>query len=102
MKRYSIITENFNRCLVCGTYCNIHKHEIFFGRGKRELSIKYGLVVPLCGRHHNMSNDGVHFNRKLDLELKKLGQKAFEYKYPNLNFLDIFHRNYLYEEEEND
>lgn len=96
-KRYSIIVDNFNRCLVCGSYLNIHKHEIFFGRGKRELSIKYGLVVPLCGRHHNQSNDGVHGKNghKLDIELKKTGQKAFQYHYPDLDFLEIFHKNYL-------
>ena len=71
-KRFSIIVDNFNRCLVCGSYIGINKHEIYFGRKHRDLSIKYGLVVPLCGRHHNKSNDGVHFNRKLDLELKKI------------------------------
>lgn len=99
-KRKSIIVDNFDRCLVCKTYSNIHKHEIFFGRGKRQLSIKYKLVIPLCGKHHNQSNEGVHFNRKLDLELKALGQRAFEYHYPDLDFLSIFHRNYLDKEEE--
>lgn len=94
-KRYSIITNDFERCLVCGTYLNIHKHEVFFGNGKRQLSIKYGLVVPLCGRHHNMNNEGVHYNRILDLKLKQQGQKAFEYHYPDLNFTKIFGRNYL-------
>lgn len=101
MKRYSIIVDNFDRCLKCKSYLNIHKHEIFFGRGKRELSIKYGLVVPLCQRHHQ-GTDGVHGKNghKLDIELKKLGQRAFEYHYPDLDFLSIFHRNYLTEEEE--
>lgn len=94
-KRYSIIVKNFEQCLVCGTYYNIHKHEAIFGRGKRQLSIKYGLVVPLCGRHHNLSNEGVHFNRTLDLKLKQLAQRAFEKEYPDLNFLKIFGRNYL-------
>ena len=93
--RYSIITKDFERCLICGTYLNIHKHEIFFGTANRKLSIKYGLVVPLCSRHHNGSNAGVHYNRRLDLKLKEQGQKAFEYHYPNLNFREIFGRNYL-------
>lgn len=94
-KRFSIITNNFERCLVCGTYLNIHKHEIFYGSGRRQLSIKYGLVVPLCARHHNMSKDGVHFNQILNLKLKQQGQKAFEHKYPDLDFVKIFGRNYL-------
>lgn len=94
-RRFSIITKDFERCLVCGTYLNIHKHEIFYGTAKRQLSIKYGLVVPLCSRHHNMSKDGVHFNKVLDTKMKKLGQEAFEFHYPDLNFLEIFGRNYL-------
>lgn len=42
-----------------------------------------------------MSNDGVHFNRELDFNLKKLCQKKFEEVYPELEFLKIFGRNYL-------
>lgn len=94
-KRYSIITKNFEQCLVCGTYLNIHKHEIFYGTANRKLSIKYGLVVPLCARHHNMSNEGVHFNKILDKKLKQQGQKAFEFQYPDLDFRSIFGKNYL-------
>lgn len=96
-KRFSIITKDFEQCLVCGSYLGIHKHEIFFGRKNRELSIKYGLVVPLCHRHHNGSNFGVHNKNGhvLDMKLKKLGQEAFEHHYPDLNFLKIFGRNYL-------
>lgn len=94
-KRFSIITQNFDRCLVCGTYLGIHKHEIFYGTANRKLSIKYGLVVPLCGRHHNLSDAGVHYNQILDLKLKQQGQKAFEYHYPELDFVKIFGRNYL-------
>lgn len=94
-KRFSIIVDRLDRCLICKTYLDIHKHEIFFGTANRKLSIKYGLVVPLCGRHHNMSNEGVHFNRKLDLKLKQQGQKAFEYHYPDLDFIKIFGKSFL-------
>ena len=44
---------------------------------------------------HNLSNYGVHFNKRLDNKLKKWGQKKFEEMYPDLNFLEIFGRNYL-------
>lgn len=33
-------------------------------------------------------------------QLKKVGQKAFEKEYPTLNFLKIFHRNYLGDEDD--
>ena len=94
-KRYSIITKNFEKCIICETTFNIHKHEVFYGTANRKLSIKYGLVVPLCARHHNLSKEGVHFNRNLDLKLKKIAQKKFEEKYPDLDFIKIFGKSFL-------
>lgn len=94
-KRFSIITKDFENCVVCGTSLNIHKHEIFYGTANRKLSIKYGLVISLCAKHHNMSNEGIHYNKKLDLKYKKIGQKKFEKIYPDLDFIKIFGRNYL-------
>lgn len=96
-KRFSIITKDFNSCLICGSYRNIHKHEIFFGRGKRELSIKYGLVVPLCLYHHTGSNIAVHGKDgdKLNKELKILGQKAFEWTHSREEFIKTFGKSYI-------
>lgn len=44
-----------------------------------------------------MSDDGVHFDKRLDLELKQLGQqKAMEYYGWSIeDFIRIFGRNYL-------
>ena len=95
MKRFSILQNEMDRCYVCGTNQNLHIHEVFYGWANRQLSIKYGCCVALCAHHHNMSSDGVHFNRALDLRLKKEMQEQFEKVYPNLNFLTIFGRNYL-------
>lgn len=89
------IISNERYCLVCGTPFNIHKHHIFFGTANRKNSEKYGCWCYLCSRHHNMSNEGVHFNKILDSKLKQQAQKAFEYQYPELSFLKIFGRNYL-------
>ena len=94
MKRYSIL-HDMSKCYVCGTPFNLHIHEVYFGTGKRQLSIKYGCCVGLCARHHNMSNEGVHLNRALDLELKRDMQKKFKEVYPALDFLKIFGKNYL-------
>lgn len=96
MKRYSIIHNLEDRtCLVCKTNQNIHIHEVFFGSANRKLSIEYGLCVCLCGRHHNLSNEGVHYNRTLDIKLKQHAQKKFNEVYPDLDFLKIFGKNYL-------
>ena len=95
MNRYSILVNNFDECIECGTTRDIHKHEVFFGTANRKLSIKYGLVVPLCAYHHNMSNKGVHFNKKLDTELKQMAQRRFNVVYPDLDFIKVFGKNYL-------
>lgn len=90
----SIIQEN-KGCWVCGTTQDIHEHHILYGTANRRLSEKYGLKVWLCGKHHNLSNEGVHFNKELDRRLKVLAQKRFEEEYPNESFLRIFGRNYI-------
>ena len=83
MERYSIITDNFDRCYICGTSGKMHIHEIFFGTSARKKSIEDGMCVPLCPAHHNMSGSGVHFNHKLDLYLKQIGQKVWMMHYTN-------------------
>lgn len=45
-----------------------------------------------------MSNDGVHFNSALDRKLKAFAQKRFTEVYPDLDFLQIFGKNYFIEE----
>lgn len=89
----SIIQEDTDYCFFCGRY-GTEIHHIFFGNPNRKWSGKYKCVVGLCADHHR-GNNGVHFNRKLDLTLKKIGQKKFEETYPELNFMEIFGKNYL-------
>ena len=96
MKRdKSIVQKDLSKCWVCGTSYDIHIHEIFFGTANRKKSIKYGLYVGLCGRHHNMSDVGVHNNLALNLELKRLGQKKFEELYSHEEFIRQFGKSYL-------
>lgn len=75
----------------------MNKHEIFGGRNRTN-SIKYGLVIPLCAqRHHNQTEKkGIHFDEILKREWHKKGQTKFNEVYPDLNFIDIFGRNYIY------
>lgn len=75
---------------------NLHRHEVFFGPN-RQKSIKYGLVVFLLPELHNMSNQGVHFNKGFDDELKRIGQKAAMeyYGWTAEQFMDVFGKNYL-------
>ena len=90
------IISNERVCLVCGTPINIHKHHIYEGTGRRKLSEQYGCWCYLCARHHNMSNQGVHFNKTLDLKLKEQCQKAWEFKYgAREEFIKVFGKSYL-------
>lgn len=95
MNRFSIIQKE-KQCLVCGTTQSIHIHEVYFGRN-RQKSIEDGCCVYLCGRHHNQSNEGVHFNKELDLSLKRMMETSW-LKYYNAtidDFIKRYHRNYL-------
>lgn len=73
------------------------RHEVFFGTANRKKSIELGLVVFLTPKMHNMSNEGVHFNREFDLKLKRIGQEvAMKYYNWSINdFIDEFGKNYL-------
>jgi len=89
------IVDNERECLICGDTRYLHKHHIFFGAGRRQISEKYGCWCYLCPRHHNMSNEGVHFNTELDRKLKSYTQRCFKEVYPELDFLKIFGKSYL-------
>ena len=83
------IISNEKICLVCSTPYALHKHHIYEGTGRRSQSEKYGCWCYLCGVHHNLSNAGVHFNKKLDLELKQMTQKKFMEVYPEIDFIKL-------------
>ncbi len=89
------IIQDRKECIVCGSW-NVEDHHIFFGAAKRKISEKYGLKVWLCPTHHRGTN-GVHGKNghKLDMQLKELGQKAFEWKHTREEFLERFGKNYL-------
>lgn len=69
----------------------------FFGKN-RQRSIKDGCCVYLCGRHHNQSNEGVHFNHDLDLQLKRtMEDKWLEYYDKTIDdFRKRYGKNYIF------
>lgn len=76
---------------------NLHRHEIFYGTSNRKKSIRDGLVVFLSPAMHNMSDNGVHFNREFDIYLKQIGQKAWMDHYGKTvdDFIRDYGKNYL-------
>jgi hypothetical protein len=57
------------KCYITGATEGLHKHHIF-GASNRKHSETYGLYVYLIPRLHNMSDEGVHFNKEFDTRLK--------------------------------
>lgn len=74
------IIQDEKKCFITGRTYWLEEHHIFFGRAYRKLSEKYGLKVWLTRELHRGSS-GVHFNRELDLKLKRIAQEKFEEAY---------------------
>lgn len=89
------IMQTEKRCYVCGTTYGLHEHHIFFGTGNRKVSERNGFKCWLCGRHHNLSEEGVHFNRQLDLRLKMECQAEYEKHHSRGEFMALIGKNYL-------
>lgn len=88
------IVSSEKECFICGSTRWLELHHIF-GASNRNNSTKYGLVVYLCHQCHNEPPNGVHHNRERMQWLKAQGQKRFNEVYPELDFMQIFGKNYL-------
>lgn len=89
------VLQNNKECWVCGD-TNVCCHHVFYGTANRKKSDKLGMTVWLCPQHHNMSNEGVHFNKLLDLSLKRFAQEYFEKNIGDrLTFINEFGRSWL-------
>lgn len=94
--RKSILQEDDEVCFLCGGWGACEWHHIF-GGANRKLSEKYGLKVRLHHHCHNEPPQGVHFNKEVMNELRRLGQqKAMEcYGWDVDKFRSIFGKSYL-------
>lgn len=75
------------------------EHHVMGGTANRRLSEKYGIKVWLDPDHHLYGPEAVHKNAEVAEILHREAQKAFEKAYPELDFLEIFGKNYLTENE---
>lgn len=87
--RFSILTDDLDRCYICGRKRD-NLHEVYEG-AKRIPSMKYGCVLPLCYPCHVR----IHSDRNMALLYKRTFQVKFMTIYPELKFIDIFKVNYL-------
>ena len=84
--RYSIFTTNLNKCYYCGKEGKMDLHEVY-GGSNRKRSIKNGLVVPLCRKHHQ--------NEEILNELKIETQKMYEVNHTRDEFIKLIGKSYI-------
>lgn len=90
------ILSNKKECYLCKNTLNLHRHHIFYGTSNRRKSEEQGCWVYLCARHHNMSDEGVHFDRDFDNGLKRVCQERWEeLNGDRADFIKTFGRNYI-------
>ena len=91
----SIIQKN-KECWFCHTDYGLHLHHIYHSTALRKISDKNGFVVYLCGYHHNLSKNSVHYNKEMDLELKRICQQKYESMgNTRSSFISLIGKNYL-------
>lgn len=77
MGKAGLFNEPQDGCWICQNP-NVVRHHIYGGHGRRPISDEEGCYVYLCPAHHNMSDFGVHFDKKLDTALKQQCQVKWE------------------------
>ena len=85
----------------------MHWHHVFEGTGRRNLSEKHGLKVRLCAfschlgfdTASGMKQNAVHKNKEIDDNLKKEAQLKFEETHSREEFMSIFGKNFLWDDE---
>ena len=88
-------------CFICErsetSYNRLEVHHIFQGRGRRQLSDRYGLTVLLCRNCHTQSKYSVHQNAEVADYLHRYGQRKAmnEQGWDKETFIAIFGKNYL-------
>lgn len=76
MARKSVLTDDLRHCIITGSP-DVHIHHVF-GGANRSKSEEDGFIIPLRPDLHNMSNQGIHFNREMDLHYKRACQRYYE------------------------
>lgn len=89
--RFSVFTNNKDKCMFCPSTYKLTWHEIFAGRN-RQNSMKFGLCLRMCLNCHEEKQENTKFNdfwhRQAQLYFEKnIGTRE--------EFIKIFRRNYL-------
>ena len=88
-KRYSILTNNYDKCYKCDK-TKKHTHEIYKGRN-RKTSILNGFCIPLCEEHHRKTEEDMDF----DLELKIECENEYRKNHTKEDFISLIGESYI-------
>jgi len=86
-------------CALCGTThkdAELTTHHVFHGKRFKPISDRYGFVITLCSECHKR----LHGSREWDKKVQKRCQRAFEQKYGRDEFIYIFGKSWLTEEDD--
>ena len=103
-----IQTKATKECFLCRLYRNeentknLHKHHMMHGTANRRLAEQWGLWCYLCAEHHTDGSEAVHKNKAEDFFLKQVAQGRFERLYGHEKWMEIFGKNYLFTDPEED
>lgn len=91
------ILQDKKECYITRSTYNLHKHHIFEGTANRKLSERDGLWIWLRADWHNLSDYGVHFNKELDLKIKRIAQKRWQEYYHKTkeDFIKEYGKSYI-------
>lgn len=91
------ILQDKKECYITKSTNNLHKHHIFGGTANRKLSEEDGMWIWLRADWHNLSDYGVHFNKELDLKLKRIAQKRWQEYYHKTkeDFIKKYGKSYI-------
>lgn len=89
--RYSVFSNDTERCYLCGNTYKLTWHEIYSGKN-RQNSMKNGLCLRLCLNCHSKEQEDSQFNDYW----RKQGQLYWEENTGSREeFIKVFRRNYL-------
>lgn len=89
--RYSVFSDDTEKCYLCDSTYKLTWHEIYAGRN-RQNSMRYGLCLRLCLNCHSKKQKNSQFNDYWH----KQGQLYWEKNIGSREeFIKIFRRNYL-------
>ena len=91
----SILQGDTRECYLTGAIEGLHRHHIYFGNPNRKISEANGFWVWLRWDWHNGAEYGVHFNRDLDLRLKRECQEKYEETHSRDSFRRLIGKSYL-------